>query len=278
MYAFHENTRKESIFVTLTNYLTEYQGHWHEEIEVAHVVCGNIEIKVSDKVYKLTDGDSIIICPGDVHSYLGGRNPGKIAICLIKRSVVPEEWELFLKFYPENRVIKSGQILPDIRRINTTIKSVNGWSSVATKAAVYQLLLCLLNATPWRAHLRSQRLHVMNKIDRINSVLRFIEDNYNQDITLDDAAFVAGFSRFYFTRFFKESCGMTFNEYLSVYRVNQACILLMETAETATQIAYMTGFGSIKTFNRVFRIYMTESPIAYRKRMSGGKGETAHIK
>jgi AraC-like DNA-binding protein len=101
-------------------------------------------------------------------------------------------------------------------------------------------------------------------------VFSFIHSNSgNPAISLEKAASQAALSKYYFTRFFKEHTGQTFHTYLSQYRINRAKDYLAESDLPVTEIAYLCGFSSIKTFNRLFKTFAGVAPSTFR---SGNKG------
>jgi AraC-like DNA-binding protein len=70
---------------------------------------------------------------------------------------------------------------------------------------------------------------------------------------------------YHFTRFFKDTTGMTFWQYLNNYKVSKAVNLLINTSDSISEIAFNSGFNSIKTFNRVFKQVKGCSPSEFRK-------------
>ena len=80
-----------------------------------------------------------------------------------------------------------------------------------------------------------------------------------------------GYSRYYFSHYFKETTGMSFMDYLTAFRVERAAARMELTGETFTEIAYACGFQSIRTFNRMFQKYYHITPSAYRKFKKAGE-------
>ena len=98
----------------------------------------------------------------------------------------------------------------------------------------------------------------------MNSAITFINQHYMQDISLDDVASFAGFSKYYFSRTFKQFSGSSFSEFLTQKRLNVASDLLVRTNQPIRDIAESAGFGSVATFNRVFREHKNCTPTQYR--------------
>jgi AraC-like DNA-binding protein len=95
----------------------------------------------------------------------------------------------------------------------------------------------------------------------------YITKNCSEDLSLNDVASMAGFSPNYFSRMFKETTGYNFVEYLMIERVRKAQRYLGDNSIPITEVAYLSGFKSISTFNRVFHQIKNCSPRQFRKYM-----------
>ena len=99
----------------------------------------------------------------------------------------------------------------------------------------------------------------------VDSARLYIEQNYTQDISLTDVSTFTGFSKYYFSRVFKQQMGISFSEYLRKKRLDMAEDLLIHSRQSIQDIAISAGFGSIATFNRVFREAKSCSPSRHRE-------------
>jgi AraC-like DNA-binding protein len=110
-------------------------------------------------------------------------------------------------------------------------------------------------------------------IEKFNAIFEYIGNNYTEDISLDTIADVAGFSKFHFSRLFKQFTDISFYDYLNQRRVKEAEKLLLDPHLTITEVAMRAGFSSIATFNRVFKNFKectpTEFKNLYRRRNHG---------
>ena len=100
--------------------------------------------------------------------------------------------------------------------------------------------------------------------DAFNRALDYVNENYMDDVTLDNLAAYAGFSRYTLSRMFRQHTGATFTQYLNKRRITMAEELLAGTKMPVTQVALQCGFNSIATFNRVFRDVRGCTPTQYR--------------
>ena len=105
-------------------------------------------------------------------------------------------------------------------------------------------------------------------VKEFNRLLEYINDNYMQPITLEDAAESIGFSKYYFSRLFKQYTDYTFCDYLTLRRIRAAKELLSDPEYSIMDIAMNTGFSSISTFNRVFKDSEGCTPSAFRAKRS----------
>lgn len=96
-------------------------------------------------------------------------------------------------------------------------------------------------------------------------VLEYIENNYESEIKLSYAAKLAEMSKGYFCACFKQMTGKSFTEYLNLFRVEKAAILLKQSKSSITEIALSVGFEDMSYFCRVFKKYMGQAPSTYRR-------------
>ena len=98
----------------------------------------------------------------------------------------------------------------------------------------------------------------------MNSAITYINEHYMEEISLEQVADFAGFSKYYFSRVFKSFAGMSFSDYLTIRRLNAATDLLIRTNRSVRKVALASGFSSMATFNRVFRQHKNCTPTQFR--------------
>jgi AraC-like DNA-binding protein len=95
-------------------------------------------------------------------------------------------------------------------------------------------------------------------------VMRYIDHHYMEDISLDTVAAEAGFSKYHFSRLFKQHTNTTFLHFLCLKRIQAAERLLSSTNRSIAEIALKAGFDSIPSFNRIYRKMRNCTPTQYR--------------
>ena len=101
---------------------------------------------------------------------------------------------------------------------------------------------------------------------RMERVSKYIQDHYQGTITLSEIADVASMTEQSFSRWFRQTSGLTFVDYLMQLRTTVASNLLINTNKAMTEVAAESGFNSSSSFNRAFLKIKGCSPREFRKR------------
>ena len=104
----------------------------------------------------------------------------------------------------------------------------------------------------------------------INEAIAYIDENYDQVLTLDDMCTLFALSKTYFCYLFKMATRMTFVEYLLSKRIMHAKELLSTSNRTITDISQSVGFQDPSHFSRTFKKHQGLSPSEYRKYRQAG--------
>ena len=98
----------------------------------------------------------------------------------------------------------------------------------------------------------------------MREALSFIDQNYQNDISIEDIAAVCGLNRSYFGKIFRDTVGESPQEYLLHYRMARAAQLLKETKQPIGEIAPQVGYANQLHFSRAFKNVHGISPREYR--------------
>ena len=109
---------------------------------------------------------------------------------------------------------------------------------------------------------------------RIADVCRWINEHFDEPLTLPAAAAKAHLSVSAFSRFFKTATARTFIEYVNEVRIGHACRLLLDTDGDVAGIAYAAGFSNLSHFNRRFLQLKNLSPRAFRRQYAAESPRT----
>lgn len=103
--------------------------------------------------------------------------------------------------------------------------------------------------------------------DRLDTVIKYISDNYMNSISLGDIADIACMTTNSFCRFFKKMTNKSFTEFLNEIRIRNAARMLVQENYPISEICFLVGYKSIPNFNKQFKQIMGETPKSYRYKL-----------
>ncbi len=102
-------------------------------------------------------------------------------------------------------------------------------------------------------------------VNLIDKAVRYMEENFQREIGLEDVAKQVYLSTCYFSRLFKQVKGWSFTEYLTHVRMEEARKLLTTTSYSVAEIAMRVGFRDARYFSQVFKKHAGKTPGSYRR-------------
>ncbi len=254
-----------------------YKSHWHSYGEIILVGPGKTNIySVGQNTYELVPDDLVLVWPMEMHS------------------IVDADREEALVIQFSNAFINS---LFDLRRImhmfrNLHIICVHSHPELARRLKAITLemkkiffsersdreIRCCMHLMEFMLTLLEFRNELAPELsegdqpgfpDDIMRRMMAVTDYIKNNLTADDLsqgamAGMAGISRDYFSRIFKNVTGMNYSKWLNTIRMEKASELLAEKGRSLTEVAMLSGFQSIPSFNRVFREEKGMAPGEYR--------------
>ena len=229
------------------------QFHWHSDIEIIHISKGTLSLTLNDAHYILTEGESIIIPGGVVH----GAVPSECEYeCLIFSKSI-------LYVAPGiKRLIKSRLLYPvkfDESKTIAELFSVMRAENL-NQLQLMSLIFSVINETVEKQD--GTKTISEEKIERIKPAIVYIEDNYNNHISVSDLARECLMSSNYFIKYFKDVTDQTPVEFIIKYRVEAACEMLL-SGFSVTDTAFACGFNDLSYFIHIFKKETGISPKKY---------------
>ena len=148
-------------------------------------------------------------------------------------------------------------------------KDSSGSVSMLAVGDVLKLFATIEREGDYRLYQDSMNSRYLRHLGKVSELFRYIYDNYQRQISLEDMAAVVGLSPKYFCRFFRELTGRRPMDYLNSFRVECAASRLMSSEESVNEVAYSCGFRDPCYFAKLFRRYRGVTPTLYRA--GGGK-------
>ncbi|MCX7747290.1 MAG: AraC family transcriptional regulator [Clostridia bacterium] len=253
-----------------------FQSHWHEQIELLYFTGGKALLKFNSDPFVAEPGDLLIANSNELHwgesltentsyyciiidtsalhsCFMESCDPSKInrttSYCTL----------LSNKVNGDRYISKCMNIL-----ISEQEKKKPGYE-LAVKSSVFKLMTLLIRRHTNKTLSPQKYDSRIRNLERLNKVLEYIEESYDENITVEKACRITSLSPYYFCRLFKASTGKTLSEYVNLIRVNKAEFMLKNTDMNVTEVALNTGFNDINYFSRIFKKYKNVSPSSIRK-------------
>lgn len=255
--------------------MLSYAPHWHSAFEMIAPMEGNYLATVSGQTFELSPGDIFLIPSGEPHSLTAPTRGARFIFLFEFDQILAVKGASFLASCMSRPMLINRSTCPAVYAQEATL-----FGEICTEylrddglrdITIYSDLLRLF-ITYGQARLNAdggavpQLPHssVRNYAERFDAVFNYLDRHFAEDLTLEDVAAVAGFSKFHFSRTFKQLSGSNFYEYLCHRRIKSSESLLMQPGMSISQIALQSGFSSVSTFNRTFKKMKGCTPTQYR--------------
>ena len=103
----------------------------------------------------------------------------------------------------------------------------------------------------------------------MDEVLYYIQQNYDQRLSLEILAPIFGYNSSYLGKLFRKTTGIGFNAYLDQVRIGAAKQLLVQENLKNYEIAGKVGYRGVDYFHKKFKKYTGTTPAEYRRRETG---------
>ncbi|MDD6317306.1 MAG: AraC family transcriptional regulator [Succinatimonas hippei] len=248
--------------------------HYHSALEISKVLRGGLDISLNERHYSLNEGDCIIIQGNVVH---GGRPRDNDTVYRCVVFSVDMLLDVEKPPFSFLRRLAKGQIMINecyrlsqakgvcdcVERLLSEVDPENGATTrqpMNAIAAVLSIFAEIERSGAYRVTAETMPKRYLSHLDKVSILFRYIHDNYQKQITLDDMAKVAGMSPKYFCRFFHELTGKRPIEYLNAFRVESAAGMLLSGDKSVGEIAVNCGFNDPCYFAKLFKRYRGQSP------------------
>jgi AraC-like DNA-binding protein len=275
MKAFHENRSYRSSFpyssIIIDN--MDFLAHWHNDLEFMYVCEGSIRMGINSESRILNKGDMAICSSGDIHYYDSKGSESTILLVIFNPQLIgfPAGWPKDIRF-SNPFVISNSQVDDEstteflsraselMHQLNHEYEAEGPHYEMFITGMLYELCGLILRHANYAPTDQKKDKRRITHMKVMQKVLDYLESNYTNPITLEDAARQANMSLFHFSRFFRSTTGMSYTSYLGHIRVKKAEELILNTDRPIIDIALDCGFTNVRTFNRVFKQYRKCAP------------------
>lgn len=271
------HTTTFEIFRYKDSYLKEVALHHHDFYEVYFFLSGNVQYIIENRSYLLTPGDVLLISPMELHQPMFGseqREYERIVLWIDKQFL--EGFSLpgqsFNACFNTNTPNHSNLLRPEganrqfliflLEQLISESSSADPYQEICALSYLAQVMI-LLN----RLSLQQRRENVVPTPDStVYSILGYINEHYNENLSLDDLANKFFISKYHLSREFQRLVGTSVHRYIVQKRLVMAKQML-SSGKPSSEVYQNCGFGDYSNFYRAFKAEYQISPKDYVQRL-----------
>lgn len=247
--------------------------HQQETWELSYIITGSGNRVIGDVVEDFSKGEIILIPPNIPHCWSFNEKvhdkEGKIEniTIVIENNFLAQCKMMFPELSAvigeilanENAVSFQGEIL---ERLRTLMIAMIEQDSIERLSSFVKLLELVSHCNEMQVVGRPETENKKEK--KLQEIRLFVLKNYQRNITLDEIAKFAGMQKTSFCVFFKKMTGQSFFTFLTGFRIDSSCEMLLKTRLSIAEISVHSGFSDVPYYNRVFKKLKGSSPGNYR--------------
>lgn len=248
-------------------YQKSYDTHWHKEFEIIFVIQGRLALKINDEMIILEKNQTLFINSNALHQ-------GSALVSDTQSYVLIFPFELLTTNLDSD--IYNDYIAPILKgpsylRVTNTfahlfkeIYELYSFESPESKLRImphiFELWLHIYQSMNAEQHIILSSL----KLKRLKTILTFIHENYQRDISLKEISASVSLSVSECSKLFKSYMKQTIFDYIIKYRVQMSVHLIKENHYTIQVISEMVGFNQVSYFIAAFKEYFNQTPKQYQ--------------
>lgn len=255
--------------------------HQHDEFQITLIQESTGNLIAGNRICEFKPGDVFVFGPRLPHAFRNDAAYYRPETHMLARALsVYFEWNVFGAAFwalPETKLLSdfgqkaergllySGHLYPELA------SNIEQLSTISGIDRLIMLLGILRQLTGADGEILSTEgtYNKLNETDekRLDAVYRFSLNEYHRPVSLIEIAGVASMTVNSFCRYFKTRTRKSYLDFLTEFRIGQACKLLQQEDISIADIGFRVGFGNLSNFNRKFRELNGCTPKEYRSRL-----------
>lgn len=245
--------------------------HWHRELEILYILNGHATVNMDGKHYEVNPMEAIVIDFSKIHEVLYAL-PQTMGICVhisrnfLYRYLPSQEFITFScnkKHLREETSEVYERICAALKEITVLYVNQKNTYQLRSSSLILGIMADLVEyfSEPLtKAKGQGDTYVRMTNVERLEQICDYVEHNYQDEITLQEAADELGLNREYFCRFFKQNMGISFVKYVNQVRLHHIYQDIIHTEDSIQEIMERHGFFNQKLFYQTFKAYYECTP------------------
>lgn len=251
----------------------EYPIHWQNAIEIIYVLKGKINVTINNGTYELEENEIEIINVDEVHK-LYSEEENKVLIFHIDQYFFEKYYnDIENMFFYTNTSDEGAQESEEYDELRTFLSIIlcelvqkNDNYDEEIEDNLVKMLYHLINNFHYLMYEQEELKENEEQLERYHRIAKYIFNNYNNNITLQDIADKEFLSTHYLSHEIKYATGSSFTDLINLTRVEESVKLLLDSDKSIQEISEEIGFSHTRYFNKNFKLYYKMTPLNYRKK------------
>ena len=250
----------------------DYKYHCHDFIEFSYIVSGSVHYRIDDKFYNVKEKTLLVFNPGVYHKETLNNGEQNTELHIGFRNIKVDG-------LPLNYILKEHLDVPvefkqykdDFHKCCLEVieeqEACEIGKELILKSLIMKLIALLLKETNYvknKKKIDRYDFPLYDKSNVVKIILEYFDNNYMNNISLDDMSRNMYLSSVYISKVFKEKTGESPINYLINLRLEKAKDLLISTESPVKAIAQSVGYNDAYYFSKLFKKYYGHSPCKFR--------------
>lgn len=274
-----EDTLPFDVSLHSVNYVP---NHWHNSVEIIFVLRGTLEVTANNQKVRLSEGDIYLINCCHIHEVIG-LDMNIIATYLIPLTYLKEYIKGIETIHfdccsgaasqsQKKALDRIRQLLAEMVQLKQKKGEIYELEMQARMMGVFSILMKQFRMPATSGAINEKYM------ERMLSIITYIDEHYQEPISLQTLAEREFLSVPYLSKFFSDNIGLNFQSYLTSIRLKHAVENLLYDDDTSiVDIALFHGFPNAKSFYAAFKNKYHMTPNEYRKQYRPDFGKNKEI-
>jgi len=244
------------------------ETHVHDWFDISYIMKGSLKYQIEDRVYTVSEGDVVVIGPHMKHKETCDED-AEFQVLFVCMDFVKDGKSFNIMEHLSFKEVTEAYGLKGIQSVFSSILSEVTYREpgylMKVNAQIYNLLVALYR----QKHVVENEgdaileTHMLRKRTIVDNILKYIEENYGQKISLSAISKTFYLSPPYISTLFKNCTGYTLIEYLNRIRIKEAKELMAGGETDINEISLQVGFSIIHYFYKVFKQLEDKTPVQF---------------
>jgi len=251
-------------------YLSHYhymKQHFHHNVELVYLIKGQFIAHVNAQSSHVVADSLFLINTDEIHYFEMLEDSEMITVLL--------SYDMFKKYdknidnfiFDLSLNINQQQHIKDIILLMDQYRKGNDpYKQIKVQEYLCHIYYSLLH--DFKKERADNNIYSKSQLEQIQTLLDYIENHYNEPITIEQLCNISHYSSSYLCRYFKSICGISIFQYIKQIRLKHAYIDVCQSNKDISLIAYKHGFASSKAFIKAFKEVYNLPPGIYRKKVN----------